>query len=69
MNSTKKDEEAIELEQINITMNLEADKSEFEALVEDLGSYEDSSLCIVTFAPCIIIFIATVLLLLVPMFL
>ena len=70
MNDTRNDQEAVELDQVNIAMSLEAYEEDCQqALLEDMGSNEDSTLWILIFAPFVIILMATVVALLVPMFL
>ena len=66
---TMDDQEAVELDQVNVAMNLEAHEDDGQALVEDMDSDEDSTLWILIFVPFVIILVATVMALLVPMFL
>ena len=57
------------MDQVNIAMNLEGHEEDCQqALLEDMGSDEDSTLWILIFAPFVIILMATVIALLVPMF-
>ena len=70
MNDTRTDQEAVEFDQVNISMNLEAyEEDRQQALLEDMGSNDDSTLWILIFAPFVIILMATVVALLVPIFL
>ena len=69
MNDTRTDQEAVELDQVNIAMNLEAHENDGQTIMEDMDWNEDRILWIKIFTPFVIILMTTVVALLVKMFL